>query len=69
MRRPGTRWFSGETRAGRQFMTFWLREGRVAAGMNVNIGDAAGKISDLVSSRRVVDKAKLADPDISLADV
>jgi 3-phenylpropionate/trans-cinnamate dioxygenase ferredoxin reductase component len=60
--------FRGDA-ASRQFMAFWLREGRVAAGMNVNIGDAAGKISDLVSSRRVVDTAKLADPDVSLADV
>jgi 3-phenylpropionate/trans-cinnamate dioxygenase ferredoxin reductase component len=54
---------------GRQFMAFWLKDGRVAAGMSVNIGDAAGKISDLVSAQRVVDKAKLADPDVSLADV
>jgi 3-phenylpropionate/trans-cinnamate dioxygenase ferredoxin reductase subunit len=55
--------------ASRQFMAFWLKDGRVDAGMNVNIGDAAGKISDLVSSRRVVDRAKLADPDVSLAEV
>ena len=53
----------------RVFMAFWLKDGRVDAGMNVNIPDAAGKISDLVSSRRVVDKAKLADPDVSLAEV
>ncbi len=60
--------FRGDV-ASQVFMTFWLKDGRVAAGMNVNIADAAGKISDLVSSRRVVDKAKLADPDVSLADV
>jgi 3-phenylpropionate/trans-cinnamate dioxygenase ferredoxin reductase component len=60
--------FRGDV-ADRQFMAFWLKDGRVDAGMNVNIGDAAGKISDLVSSRRVVDKAKLADPDVSLAEV
>ena len=60
--------FRGDV-ASQVFMAFWLKDGRVAAGMNVNIGDAAGKISDLVSSRRVVDKAKLADPDVSLADV
>jgi len=53
----------------RVFMAFWLKDGRVDAGMNVNIMDAAGKISDLVSSRRVVDKTKLADPDVSLAEV
>ena len=60
--------FRGDV-ASQVFMAFWLKDGRVAAGMNVNIADAAGKISDLVSSRRVVDKAKLADPDVSLADV
>jgi 3-phenylpropionate/trans-cinnamate dioxygenase ferredoxin reductase component len=60
--------FRGDV-ASQVFMAFWLKDGRAAAGMNVNIGDAAGKISDLVSSRRVVDKAKLADPDVSLADV
>ena len=60
--------FRGDV-ASQVFMAFWLKDRRVAAGMNVNIADAAGKISDLVSSRRVVDKAKLADPDVSLADV
>jgi 3-phenylpropionate/trans-cinnamate dioxygenase ferredoxin reductase component len=60
--------FRGEV-ASQVFMAFWLKDGRVAAGMNVNIGDAAGKISDLVSSRRVVDKAKLADPDVGLTEV
>jgi len=60
--------FRGDV-ASREFMAFWLRDGRVAAGMNVNIGDASGKISDLVSSGRVVDKARLADPAVSLAEV
>ncbi len=60
--------FRGDA-ASHEFMTFWLKDGLVAAGMNVNIQGASGKIADLVASRRVVDKAKLADPDVSLADV
>lgn len=59
--------FRGEIGGG-QFMAFWLKDGRVVAGMNINIGDAAGKINDLVASARVVDRAKLADPDVALAD-
>jgi 3-phenylpropionate/trans-cinnamate dioxygenase ferredoxin reductase component len=60
--------FRGDV-ARREFIAFWLKDGRVAAGMNVNIWDISGKVSDLVASRRVVDKAKLADPDVSLAEV
>jgi len=54
---------------GRQFIAFWLKEGRVAAGMNVNIWEVSGEISDLVASRRTVDTKKLADPEVSLASV
>jgi 3-phenylpropionate/trans-cinnamate dioxygenase ferredoxin reductase subunit len=54
---------------GRQFVAFWVKDGRVAAGMNVNIWDVSGQISELVASRRVVDTKKLADPDVSLASV
>jgi 3-phenylpropionate/trans-cinnamate dioxygenase ferredoxin reductase component len=55
--------------ASHEFMAFYLKDGLVAAGMNVNIQGASGKIADLVASRRAVDKAKLADPDVSLTDV
>jgi 3-phenylpropionate/trans-cinnamate dioxygenase ferredoxin reductase subunit len=54
---------------GREFIVFWVKDGRVAAGMNVNIWDVSGQISDLVASRRPVDTKKLADPDVSLASV
>jgi 3-phenylpropionate/trans-cinnamate dioxygenase ferredoxin reductase subunit len=53
--------------AGRAFVAFWLQDGRVAAGMNVNVWDVAGKIANLVSSRRAVDPQALADPDVDLA--
>jgi 3-phenylpropionate/trans-cinnamate dioxygenase ferredoxin reductase component len=60
--------FRGDVEA-REFIVFWVKDGRVAAGMNVNIWDVSGDISDLVASRRAVDTQKLADPEVSLASV
>ena len=48
--------------AAREFIAFWVLEGRVVAGMNVNIWDVQDAIKDLISSGRTVDTAKLADP-------
>lgn len=50
----------------REFMAFWVLEGRVVAGMNVNIWDVQDAIKDLISSKRIVDTAKLADPQTPL---
>ncbi len=52
-----------------EFLAFWLEDGKVVAGMNVNIWDQGDAIKALIASGRVVDQAKLADPDVSLADV
>jgi 3-phenylpropionate/trans-cinnamate dioxygenase ferredoxin reductase component len=63
--------FRGDV-AGREFVAFWLAEdGRVLAGMNVNIWDVTDAIQTLVQARRPVDKAALRDPSVpleSLAD-
>jgi 3-phenylpropionate/trans-cinnamate dioxygenase ferredoxin reductase component len=48
--------------AGGEFVAFWLREGRVAAGMNVNVWDVNEQVQALIRSRRTVDRAALADP-------
>jgi 3-phenylpropionate/trans-cinnamate dioxygenase ferredoxin reductase subunit len=53
----------------REFIAFWLSEGRVLAGMNVNVWDVTGPIGDLVRSRSRPDPARLADPDVRLSDV
>jgi 3-phenylpropionate/trans-cinnamate dioxygenase ferredoxin reductase subunit len=45
-----------------QWCAFWLREGRVLAGMNVNDWDAAEAIKALARVRAEVDPAALADP-------
>jgi 3-phenylpropionate/trans-cinnamate dioxygenase ferredoxin reductase component len=47
--------------AGREFIAFWLRDGRVLAGMNVNVWDVAETINGLITSRQRVDPAALAD--------
>ncbi|WP_019070710.1 NAD(P)/FAD-dependent oxidoreductase [Streptomyces hokutonensis] len=53
----------------REFIAFWLAEGRVLAGMNVNVWDVTDPIRTLVTSGRAVDTKKLADTDVSLADL
>jgi len=53
--------------ARREFIAFWLKDGRLAAGMNVNVWDVADTIAELVKSRRVVDPARLTDVDVEPA--
>ena len=60
--------FRGEV-ANREFIAFWLRHGRVLAGMNVNIWDQSDAIAALVRSGGQVDAAQLADPDVALEDL
>ncbi|WP_433499546.1 NAD(P)/FAD-dependent oxidoreductase [Sphaerimonospora sp. CA-214678] len=52
--------------AGREFIAFWLADGRVLAGMNANIWDVIGQIQDLIRSGARVDRDRLADPDVPL---
>jgi 3-phenylpropionate/trans-cinnamate dioxygenase ferredoxin reductase component len=53
--------------AGREFIAFWMKDGRVAAGMNVNVWGVADHIASLVAAQVQVDPARLADPDTDLA--
>ena len=55
--------------AGREFQAFWLREGRVVAGMHVNVWDTIEDIEAVVRSGRPVDRARLADTSVPLAEV
>jgi 3-phenylpropionate/trans-cinnamate dioxygenase ferredoxin reductase subunit len=54
---------------GREFVAFWRSEGRVLAGMGVNIWDAMDPVRALVTSRRVVHADRLRDTSVPLADV
>jgi len=56
-------------RDAREFIAFWLLDGVVVAGMNVNVWDVNEDIQALVRSRRPVDQARLADPDVPLTEL
>ena len=49
-----------------EFIAFWTADGRVTAGMNVNVWDVTEPIQQLIRSRRQVQAARLADPDTPL---
>ena len=53
----------------RELVAFWRRDGRVLAGMNVNVWDVVDDVQALIRSRAVVDRDRLADPDVPLADL
>jgi 3-phenylpropionate/trans-cinnamate dioxygenase ferredoxin reductase subunit len=55
--------------AGREFIAFWLQDGRVVAGMNMNIWDVNEHLQHLIISRAVIDEGHLIDPDIPLDEL
>ncbi|MFB7457810.1 MULTISPECIES: NAD(P)/FAD-dependent oxidoreductase [unclassified Streptomyces] len=50
----------------REFIAFWVKEGRVLAGMNVNVWDVTDPIQHLIRTRARVDTEALADPHVPL---
>jgi len=57
--------FRGE-REGGEFIAFWLKDGRVLAGMNVNVWEVNEHLQALIRSRQPVNVAALTDPDTPL---
>jgi 3-phenylpropionate/trans-cinnamate dioxygenase ferredoxin reductase component len=55
--------------AAREFIAFWLRDGRVTAGMNVNVWDVNEHLQALVRSGASVDPERLRDPDVPLDEL
>ncbi|MFF7985978.1 NAD(P)/FAD-dependent oxidoreductase [Streptomyces sp. NPDC007901] len=53
----------------REFIAFWVKEGRVLAGMNVNVWDVTEDIQKLVRSGEPVDTEALADPKTPLGSL
>lgn len=49
-----------------EFIAFWLREGRLLAGMNVNVWDVTQDIQRLIRSGARLDPEALADPTVPL---
>ena len=54
--------------ARREFIAFWLREGRVVAGMNVNVWDVIDDIKAIIRAGAEVDRTGLADPGVPLSN-
>ena len=53
-------------KATREFVAFWVADGRVVAGMNLNVWDVNETVQKLIRARTVVDPARLADTSIAL---
>jgi 3-phenylpropionate/trans-cinnamate dioxygenase ferredoxin reductase subunit len=60
--------FRGDVDA-REFIAFWLKDGRVAAGMNVNVWDVTDDIQALIRSGAQVERDRLRDPGVDLASL
>src|SRR4051794_383119 len=55
---------------GREYIAFWLDgEGRVLAGMNVNVWDVVDDVKTLILAKEPVDPDRLADAEVALSDV
>jgi 3-phenylpropionate/trans-cinnamate dioxygenase ferredoxin reductase subunit len=55
--------------ASREFLAFWLNEGRVLAAMNANIWDQGDTLDALLRSGATPPPERLADPSVDLADL
>jgi 3-phenylpropionate/trans-cinnamate dioxygenase ferredoxin reductase subunit len=53
----------------RELLAFWMREGRVVAGMSLNVWAVTEPIQALIRSRAPVDARTLADTDVPLEDL
>jgi 3-phenylpropionate/trans-cinnamate dioxygenase ferredoxin reductase subunit len=60
--------YRGDTDSG-EFIAFWVADGRVVAGMNVNVWDVNEAIQGIIRRANTVDVAKLADPSVDLASL
>ncbi|WP_374975095.1 NAD(P)/FAD-dependent oxidoreductase [Microbacterium trichothecenolyticum] len=53
----------------REFIAFWTDDGRIVAGMNVNVWDVNDKVQDLIRSGARIDPDRLRDVDAPLEDL
>ncbi len=60
--------FRGDVDA-REFIAFWLKDGRLVAGLNMNVCDVSDPIRELIASRRPIDPDQLADPGVPLGEL
>jgi hypothetical protein len=57
--------FRGDPADG-EFIAFWLHDGRVLAGMNVNVWDVNEHVQALIRSRQPIDAGALGNADTPL---
>jgi 3-phenylpropionate/trans-cinnamate dioxygenase ferredoxin reductase subunit len=55
--------------ASHEFCAFWISNGAIIAGMNVNVWDVHSTIRALIKAGAPVDVEKLSDPSVPLADI
>jgi 3-phenylpropionate/trans-cinnamate dioxygenase ferredoxin reductase component len=60
--------YRGDKESG-EFIAFWLADGAVVAGMNVNVWDVNDDIQALIRAEALADPDRLADPDTPLTDL
>ena len=53
----------------REFIGFWTDDGRIVAGMNVNVWDVNDKVQDLIRSGARIARDRLRDPEVPLEDL
>jgi 3-phenylpropionate/trans-cinnamate dioxygenase ferredoxin reductase subunit len=53
----------------RKFIAFWLKQGRVLAGMNLNVWEVTEPIQRVIKQGGVVDVDRLVDPDVPLEEL
>ncbi|MER5438549.1 FAD-dependent oxidoreductase [Streptomyces sp. NPDC002790] len=53
----------------REFIAFWLKDGQVLAGMNVNVWDVTEQIQRLIRSGAKPGVERLSDPSVPLSDL
>jgi 3-phenylpropionate/trans-cinnamate dioxygenase ferredoxin reductase component len=66
---PGTTVVTRGDPDGGEFIAFWLEDGAVRAGMNVNVWDVTEPIQALIRAGRPVDVGRLTDPGVPLDEV
>ena len=52
-----------------EWLAFWLAGGHVLAGMTVNVWDQGDPVKAMARARTVVDRTRLADPDVPLTEL
>src|SRR5581483_7881766 len=61
--------YAGYATDGREFVAFWLRDGRVLAGMNVNVWDVTDDIQELIRSKARIERDRLTNTDVPLDEL